>query len=261
MNISKQYVNYQNEINIQNTIKDSFDKTKETKLLTIPEDDNNTITRFSAKTQNYYHSLIEKYSNDNNESKETIEKEKKSKVRCEFLYNHAKIKKQYLTQLRKARIEELKGKEMDNCTFNPTLNRHQFNQTKKKEEDQYNEMSNTPTNVYERNMQWMKAKQEILIKTKRKYSIDNTTYPYSPEIHNMSMKIFNKEKDICNNIENSLFFQRQFKARNKKEDHKNKNTISQSKNKYPTIKHKRKVSGEDLGRFKSFLHKKIIALE
>lgn len=249
MNTSKEHVNFQDDNRNYKMLLFPINKLMKSKLMTKPKK-NEDITRFSVKTQKYYYTLIAKYSND----KKTIETKKRARasIRCQILYEHAKLKQHYITQLRKEKFEKLNLKEIDYCTFEPNTFIGEKGKTKLQK---YTIKQNT-LKVYERNIRWMKAKKEINIKTKQKYHV-NDTYQFIPEIHNMSMEIFNKENNICNNIENSLFIQRQLNARTIKQ----RNTANHTICKYSVNNnHRRRYSNEDLALFKTLLHQRIINL-
>lgn len=250
---------------IQTERKCSKSKHRQNNLLpkneTVLSEAQRKLSHYSIKTRNLYNDLINKYSNDipsyHQQKIESI-----SKHRCELLYNHSKIKKEYLLQCFKDKADKIKQNELNGCTFSPQIHTKTRNKRLNSSADiPPKQQHQLDANIYERSVNWDKLRQENVIKAKRKYS-DDLQYTYSPQIHQITQEyltqVFNKDNDIAKQPQNYLFLLRQFKARKDQNREENRNSNNYL---YSSISNKRhKISTECMTQFKSMMHQEIMNL-
>mmetsp|Transcript_11737 Transcript_11737/g.11661 ORF Transcript_11737/g.11661 Transcript_11737/m.11661 type:complete len:131 (-) Transcript_11737:476-868(-) len=122
----------------------------------------------------------------------TIQSETQSgkKKRWEFLYEHDRIKRERLTQMKEQVTQMKQKKEKEECTFQPTLITKKSTDESMRPHDE-ELVRKSITSLFERNMRWKNAKDEkIKSQQDDKAEMERLNITFKPQI-----KKYDKEKE------------------------------------------------------------------
>ena len=162
----------------------------------------------SKKQNNEYVNYSNNVNNPKHPSR-SVEQNKSTKRRIDNLYEHARLKNIYLSQLQEQQKQNKLLEETRHCTFKPVTNKKikAFTSSCK---------LNTSDDIYERSKEWEMNKRQKIQKEKNKMNEQKEEYSYMPVLTELKDGMFT-EMNVTNNLSTVLFLERQEKARENKQ--------------------------------------------
>lgn len=204
------------------------------------------------RRQKKFNLLLNKYGLEFNDHHITSKTNNKTS-RIEKLYDHGKIKQDFLAKIRNYDLNQKQRQEEYQCTFYPKIN--------KRSRSLANSMNTTEggeKSIYDRNILWANNRNEMIQKEKKKkMMIDNEKNLYMP-ITSKYQKEFSSKQNLSTNMSTLLYFERQEKARKIKKNNSSIITLSKYNSCFTDLGKNYMITKSFLSQWKAALHDELL---